>query len=71
MSLSLHLKSILATTLTNADGSHSHPTSHHKREEGWTEVFGNYSLQNSTFEDEAEKGGCDYDWRLDDLYVFR
>ena len=67
MSLSLHLKSILATSLTNADGSHSHPTSHHKREEGWTEVFGNKNSLTKRSSD-LDYG---YDWKLDDLYVLR
>ena len=69
MSLALHLKSTLATTLTNTDGSHARPTSHHERSEGWTEVFGNYYGKTSITEDERSDFG--YDWKQDDYYVFR
>jgi len=77
MSLSLHLKSTLATTLTNIDGSHTRSVSHHKRVEGWTEVFGNHSFRtlksssNNNQEEEEKKVDFGYDWRLDDLYVYK
>ena len=77
MSLSLHVKAMLANTLTNGDGSHERSASHHERVEGWTEVFGNISHTSSSRrkskEEEEEKQTLDfgYDWKLDDLYVFR
>mmetsp|Transcript_18508 Transcript_18508/g.21362 ORF Transcript_18508/g.21362 Transcript_18508/m.21362 type:complete len:577 (-) Transcript_18508:129-1859(-) len=73
MSISLHLQSILATTLTNTDGSHIRPTSHHVRSEGWTEVFGNESLTMNSRPNNKENEKCDfgYNWKLDDDYVSR
>ncbi len=77
MSLALQLKSTLATTLTNTDGSHHRPASHHERSEGWTEVFGNLNrnlndnLKNFNSVTQEEKSDFGYDWRQDDYYVFR
>ena len=66
MSLSLNLKSIIAKAFTNADGSHNLHVSHHERTEGFTESFGNKSIEKSS---KNENTGDI--WKLDDYYVFR
>lgn len=69
MSLSLNLKSIIIKAFTNADGSHSQYVSHHERTEGFTELFGNKSVEKSSKNENVVTD--DIIWKLDDYYVFR